>query len=362
MDDYDVLTEVERNPAALWHGTNQIVLDEIQRVPSALSAIKRAVDERPGQRRFVLSGSANLLLMREVSETLAGRAVYLSLLPLTLGEEYRAGPPDLLHRLFEGNFEGMTTSGETFQADPIHRVVRGFMPPLLQLPDAAAVLRWWEGYVATYLERDLRSLSQVSSLPDFRRFMAALAFRTGQLLNQTEIARDTGISQPSIHRYLNLLEASCVGERLQPYAVNRTKRLIKMPKFYWMDPGLGAYLAGHHDAEALRGAREAGALLENLVLLHLRALAQPLVPRPNIYFWSTSSGMDVDFIIEWGRRLIAFEVKLSSAPQYSDLKALRTFLAEYPEASCGVLLHTGRERRMMDAKIVALPWEDLAMG
>ncbi|MBU4385816.1 MAG: DUF4143 domain-containing protein [Actinobacteria bacterium] len=124
-----------------------------------------------------------------------------------------------------------------------------------------AFARWWDGYMTTYLERDLRQLSQVESLPDFRRVVEALALRTGQVLNQTELARDTQVSQPTVHCYLNLLETGCLLVRVQAFALSRTKRLVKSPKVFWFDPGLPAYLSGFYSSVDLRSSREAGGVV-----------------------------------------------------------------------------------------------------
>ncbi|MCK4417541.1 MAG: DUF4143 domain-containing protein, partial [Candidatus Latescibacteria bacterium] len=233
---------------------------------------------------------------------------------------------------------------------------KGFMPSLMRLETSAAILRWWEGYVMTYLERDLRQLSQIDALPDFRRLMGALALRCGQILNQTEVARDTGISQPTVHRYIALLETTYLVERLPAFAPNRTKRLIKSPKVIWSDPGLVSFLAGHYDPESLRSSREAGGIFETMIYLHLNALAQLLVPKPRLFYWRTTTGKEVDFVLEWGRKLLAVEVKLSSKPKFSDVGNLRLFMEEYPETSACILVYAGDEVKMMHEKIVAIPW------
>jgi len=193
-------------------------------------------------------------------------------------------------------------------------------------------------------------------LPDFRRLMVALSLRCGQILNQTEVARDTGISQPTVHRYINLLETTCLVERLPAFALNRTKRLIKSPKVIWSDPGLVSFLAGHYDIESLRSSREAGGIFESMVYLHLRTLSEILVPKPRIFYWRTTTGKEVDFVLEWGRKLLAVEVKLSTRPKYSDIETLRLFMKEYPETSAGILVHAGDEVKIMDEKVVAIPW------
>jgi hypothetical protein len=355
LDNLDMLSQAKQDPTSLWAGANRVVIDEVQKSANLLEMVKVEVDSNPGQYRFILSGSANLLLMKNISESLAGRAIYFTLYPMTIGEMNElAVPPALLQSLFAGQFPPEKKIEYSF--DPFALMWNGFLPPLLKLESLAAKLEWWEGYVATYLERDLRQLSQIDSLPDFRRLMAALALRSGQILNQTEVARDIGISQSSVHRYINLLETTCLVERLPAFAVNRTKRLLKSPKLVWNDSGLASFLAGHFELDSLKGSREAGGIFESMIYLHLNALVQLLTPKPRIFYWRTTTGKEVDFVLEWGRKLLAVEVKLTSTPKFSDTETLQLFLDEYPETVAGVLVHTGKEIRMMHKKIVAVPW------
>jgi len=357
LDDFDVLRRAEQDPQALWAGVEQVVLDEVQKAPALLPAVKQAVDRKPDM-RFVLSGSANLLLMRRVSESLAGRAVYFVLSPMTIGEMRGAPPPDTLSQLLAGQWppEGSIPESAT---DPFALALRGFMPALLSLERPEAWVRWWEGYVATYLERDLRQISQIASLLDFHRVMEFLALRNGQLLNQSEIARDAAVSQPTVLRYLNLLEATHLVERLLAYATSRTTRLVKSPKLYWADPGLAAFLAGYYERDALAQAREAGAFFETLILHHLKVLAQLMVPRGWLFYWRTTTGHEVDFVLEQGRRLLAFESKMTATPRYGDAEGLRLFLREHHQAVGGVLIHSGQDIKRLDERIVALPWRML---
>jgi predicted AAA+ superfamily ATPase len=355
MDDYDVLAQARSDPASLWAGVDRIVIDEVQKSTNLLNAVKLAVDSHPGKYCFVLSGSANLLLMKKVSETLAGRAVYFTLNPLTFGEMRSLPPSSLIGNLFQGKLPD-EKDGSSEHKDPFPLMWKGFMPSLLLQETSAAVLRWWEGYVATYLERDLRQLSQIEALPDFQRLMVAMALRCGQVLNQTDLSRDSNISQPTVHRYINLLETTCLIQRLPAFAVNRTKRLIKSPKVIWVDPGLVSFLGGHYDPESLTASREAGGIFESLVYLHLNTLAQLMVPKARLCHWRTVTGKEVDFVLEWGRKLLAVEVKLSGRPKFSDIKNLRLFLDEYPEASAGILIYTGNKIKIMHENIVAIPW------
>jgi predicted AAA+ superfamily ATPase len=358
MDDFDTLYQAQDNPESLWAGANEVVFDEVQKAPGLLPAIKLAVDEHPGRYRFILSGSANLLLMGKVSESLAGRAVYLVLDPITLGELHGQPPSTLLAESLAGSWpeERVLTEGPT---NPLPILQSGLMPGLLQLPSPEDHLRWWEGYVATYLERDLRQMSEVASLVDFRRVMALLALRTGQLLNQSGVARDAGLSQPTIHRYVNLLEATHLFERVPAYLGSHTTRLLKSPRVFWSDVGLAVFLAGYFSADELAGARELGAFFETMIYQHLRVSCSLLTPRGRIHCWRTHKGDEVDFVVEHGRRVLGIEVKMSDAPSYRHAVGLTKFLDDHPQAVGGVLLHGGKEIRRLHKSIVAVPWSVL---
>jgi predicted AAA+ superfamily ATPase len=230
------------------------------------------------------------------------------------------------------------------------------MPPLLYRESVDAVVQWWEGYVMAYLERDLRQLSQIESLPDFRRLMIALALRCGGILNQTEVSRDTGISQPTVHRYINLLETTYLLQRVPAFSVNRTKRLMKSPKIIWTDPGLASFLAGYYDPSSLPSSKIVGGLFESLIYLHLFALAQLMIPRPRLFYWRTSTGKEVDFVLEWGQKLLAIEIKLTNRLRYSDADTLKLFIEEYPETATGILIYTGEQIQKLGDRIVAVPW------
>jgi predicted AAA+ superfamily ATPase len=355
MDEFDVLDQARRDPEALWAGADRVVLDEVQKAPDLLVAVKRAVDRNPGKYRFVLSGSTNLLLMRQVSESLAGRAVYFILDPMSLGEIHQTKPPDILIRLLIGEFPTESSLDQP-PSDPGEILLRGFMPALLILDSPQSWTRWWEGYVATYLERDLRQVAQIDALLDFRKMMELVALRSGQLLNQSEVARDAQLTQPTVHRYLNLLETTYLFERLPAYTVSHTTRLLKSPKAFLNDPGLAVFLSGYYELEDLRKAREYGTYFETLIYHHLRLLARLISPAGRLSFWRRRDGIEVDFVVEHGRRVMAVEVKSTKNPGYRDIAGLQSFLKENPGAASGLLLHSGREIKRLDEKIVAVPW------
>lgn len=356
LDDLDVLHLARTEPEALLAGREPVTLDEVQREPQLLRAVKRAIDRdrRPG--RYLLTGSANLLLMRQVSESLAGRASYLTLWPMTRREQLGLGRCGLWDELLATPEEQwrellLDTAAGTKPVDdwPAIAARGGFPTPALQLQTPAERAIWFDGYVRTYLERDLQALAAISALPDFRRLMRAACLRLGQLLNQTELGRDTGFAQPTVHRWLNLLETSYLLVRLPGYAVNRTKRLIKAPKLYWGDTGVASHLGGDD--------KPAGAVLENLVLCDLLAWRDARLERAELAYWRTATGEEVDFVVEAGGRLLPIEVKAGARPRLADAVHLRSFRAEYGrKARAGLLLHTGQAVDWLAPDVLAVPW------
>jgi len=352
LDDFDVRDAARRDPEALLGGDDPLTLDEVQREPELLPAVKRAIDRdrRPG--RFLLTGSANLLLMRQVSESLAGRASYLTLWPMTRREQLglgRAGRWDELLAAPDTEWRDLLAAGddpeEAWQALALRG---GFPTPALELTTPADRAIWFDGYVRTYLEHDLQDLASISALPDFRRLMQAACLRLGQLLNQTELGRDVGLPQPTVHRWLNLLETSYLLVRLPAYAVNRTKRLVKSPRVFWGDTGVALHLGA---------AAPSGAHLENLVLHDLIAWRDARVDRAELAYWRTAIGEEVDFVIEAGGKLLPIEVKATAKPRLADCAHLRTFRQEYGrKARAGLLLHTGRTVEWLTPDVLAVPW------
>jgi hypothetical protein len=353
LDDLDVLDAVRRDPEAVVGGTDPVTLDEVQREPGLLLAVKRAIDRdrRPG--RFLLTGSANLLLMKQVSESLAGRASYLTLWPMTRREQLGLGQcgrwSDLLATpgsQWLDLLEADATGAEDWRALALRG---GFPTPALELKSAGDRRVWFDAYVRTYLERDLQDLSSISALPDFRRLMRATCHRVGQLVNQTELGRDVALPQPTVHRWLNLLEVSYLLVRVPAFATNRTRRLIKTPKIYWGDTGVSLRLA-ELDAPG-------GAALENLVLGDLGAWRDARAEDASITYWRTAAGEEVDFVIESAGRLLPIEVKATARPRLADAAHLRTFHAEYGKRSLpGLLLHTGTTLDWLTPDVLAVPW------
>lgn len=355
LDDLGVRERASTLPEDLVRSAPRMTIDEVQREAELIFAIKRAVDQdrprNPG--RFVVTGSANLLLMQRISETLAGRASYVTLWPMTRREKLGLGRAGLWSELLESpndEWYDLVRTDDAPAADWRLEARRGGYPtPAVELETASLRPEWFDGYVRTYLERDLQELSSIDNLIDFRRLMRAASLRLGGLVNQTELGRDVGLPRPTVHRYLNLLETSYQLVRLQPYAVNRTKRLIKTPKLYWSDTGLALSLAGIDEPSGFH--------LENLILADLLAWRDAQLPRPEVLYWRTTTDLEVDLVIEHRKGLLPVEVKATPRPGARDARALIAFRDEYPDLFLGgLLLHDGDEVFWLTERVLAAPW------
>jgi len=333
-----------------------VIFDEIQSAPGLLPYIKEQVDanrDRPGQ--FILTGSQNLLLMQQVTESLAGRSAVLKLLPLSqreilgdplkpLGWETSPAPHLVETTTHLGLWDG---------------ILRGSYPELVNHPERDARL-WQASYVQTYLERDVRNLRNIGDLTLFQTYLRALANRSAQLLNLSELARDVGISVSTAKDWLSILEASFQVFILRPYFVNIGKRLVRSPKVYFMDTGLLCYLVGLREPRHAASGPMGGALFENLVAAELYKTMLHRGEQPVLYFWRTASGSEVDFIVETHNQLIPLEVKLSATPRAEMARGIASFRKDFGDrVGAGYVIHPGNTILPLGEGTLALPFSDL---
>jgi predicted AAA+ superfamily ATPase len=348
------LSAAREDPAAFISGSERtMVIDEVQRVPELLLEIKASVDEdrRPG--RFVLTGSADVLTLPRVAETLAGRMEVLRLWPLSQGEieGRRAG---FLDALLTGD-PGTLAAGASSSADRgdlSARIAAGGFPEAVARKGARR-RRWFDSYLDTMLQREVRELANVAGLSDLPRLMLLLAARAGGLLNYSGLARDLGMPQTTLKRYVALLETAFLVLPVPAWFRNIGKRLIKSPKLILADTGLLTHLLGGGDGVQ----RSFGAVLENFVLMELVKQASFNADRPAIHHYRTADGLEVDAVIERrGGPVCAVEVKAAATLASRDSRGLRS-LAEAlgDEFGAGVVLHGGSEVAKLAPKIWALP-------
>jgi uncharacterized protein len=353
LDDFATLEAARRDPQALIADDEPTTIDEVQRSPELLLAVKGEVDRRRAPGRFLLSGSANLALLDGVTDSLAGRALYLTLHPFTRRERMGniAEPPFLVRFLEKPELPRPSRAVAPLSEDEI---LDGGLPPVA-LGDARSRELWFLGYEQTYLERDVRDLSQVADLVTFRNLLRLAALRTGQLLNQSELARDSRLSVATVVRYLGLLEASFVLTRLVPHLRSRATRLIKSPKLYLTDSGLAAHLAGVTDLSPTADEPLRGALFETYVLQNLSALISAHLPGGQVSFWSVQGRTEVDFVVTKGRASLAIEVKAASRFSERDVAGLKALAATTEGVRASILAYNGTEALRLGEGLFAVP-------
>jgi hypothetical protein len=329
-------------------GRGGVILDEVQRVPELFSYLQGFLDEERGG-PFVLTGSQHFLLSERVSQSLAGRTAILELLPFSLAEWSRRSalaPEDLAD----------PTTLTPREAPPVlldEALFRGGFP---RIHDRGLdPTTWFDGYVRTYLERDVRMLSNVGDLESFTRFVALCAGRSGQLLNASSLAVDAGVSQPTARRWISILQASYVLELLPPHHENFSKRLIKTPKLHFLDTGLLCYLLGLRRPDDLALHPLRGAIFETFVVAELRKAFLHLGQRPRLFFWRDSAGREVDILLDLGTRRIPVEVKTSETVLRDAVRGLDRYL-DLSGDPTGVLVYGGAESFERGRHVVRSWW------
>lgn len=334
-----------------------VVLDEIQYVPDLLPYVKERIDEeRKATGRFFLTGSQNLALLDRVTESLAGRAATLHLLPLSLRE--RRGTPDS-PLPWERAQKRSGASPLAFEA-VWNDLIRGSYPEIATDPSRDATL-WHGSYVRTYLERDVRSLRQIGDLSQFQIFLRALAARSGAILNLSELARDVGIAVNSAKAWLAVLEATFQVVLLRPYHANIQKRLVKSPKVYFTDVGTLCYLVGLRDAAHAAKGPMGGAIFETAVHAEIWKSIVHRGEEPRMYFWRPQAGIEVDFLVETAGGLVPIEAKLSATPRPEMARGIAELRKDLGArvAAEGYVVHPGDVRLPLGDGTTALPFDEL---
>jgi len=333
-----------------------VIFDEVQYAPDILPYIKEKIDADRGRYgQYIITGSQNLLLMDRVTESLAGRAAVLRLLPLTMRE--MDGQPQ--RRLPWEQERFRQEKKKRSPGDLWKEFLRGGYPELAAHPKRNIPL-WHSAYIQTYLERDVRTLRQVGDLTQFQNFLRVLAARSAQLLRLSDISRDLGIAVNTAKAWLSVLEATYQVIVLRPYFASIGKRLVKAPRVYFTDTGTLCYLAGLRDPEHAASGPMGGAILETAVISEIFKTLTHRGIDPRIYFWRTSAGTEVDIVIESAGRLVPIEVKLTSTPRPAMAKSLKAFRKDFGErAAPGYVLHTGDVRLPLGEGITALPFTAL---
>jgi predicted AAA+ superfamily ATPase len=361
LDDVDVLGAAASDPmgfvSALSASGQTIVLDEVQHAPALFPAIKANVDRDRAPGRFLLTGSANVLLLPKLSESLAGRMEVLTLWPLSQSE-IEGASGSFVDSVFSDDspLTMFSSIGAESREALIGRIVRG------GFPEAAARVgarrqSWFESYLLTILQRDVRDIANIEGLTQMPRLLAILAARTASLVNTADISRTANIPYSTLTRYLSLLETIYMIHTIPAWSGNLTSRLIKSPKIVLTDTGLAAHLLGLSEQRLISEPNHLGALLENFVAMEILKEIGWSESRPILYHWHTASRQEVDLLLEKrDGSLVGIEVKASGTVTGADFKGLKV-LQSLTEGRFhrGIVLYTGERVVPFGDKLFAVP-------
>lgn len=355
LDDVSVLAAARHDAAGFLAGIDgPVVIDEIQRAPELFIAIKSEVDRNRQPGRFILTGSANVLLLPNLSESLAGRMEILTLWPFSQGELIGV-KETFVDILFKKKLPGLSLKKEE-RSNILDRIIAGGYPEAVSRTSPTRRKAWFDSYITTILQRDVRDIANIEGLTSMPRLLSLIAARTPALLNFAELSRSLAIPQSTLKRYMMLLEATFLINNLPAWSGNLGKRLVKAPKLTMCDTGLMAHLLGANRERIITGG-QIGPLLENFVIMELQKQITWSETRPKMFHFRTQAGQEVDIVLEDNAgRVVGIEIKASTTVSAQDFKGLKT-LAEETGSNFvrGIVLYTGDQNISFGANLHALP-------
>jgi len=308
------------------------ILDEAQQLPELFPVLRSYVDERRKKNGLlILLGSASPVLIKQISESLAGRIGFLEMTPFHWHEVQGIRKRFTLETLW----------------------YRGGFPDAFLAPSQAALLDWFEAYSRTFIERDLQNLGINISPPQMRKIWTMLAHASGSIWNASQLAASLGVSYHTVNRYTDILEQTFLIRKLQPYFVNIGKRIVKSPKIYFRDSGLLHYFLGIHELSTFDVHPARGAAWEGFIIEQIINAFQLFAPGSHSYYWRTAAGAEVDLLIKSGSRLIPFEIKLHTSPKLNDVRGLVACMHDL-KLEKGYVICRGKEDYSLGAGIIAL--------
>lgn len=357
FDDDNLLQAAKTDPVGFVQNLpEQIILDEIQRIPELFTSIKASVDKNRNPGRFILTGSANVLLLPKLADSLAGRMEIIQLRPLAQCE-IAGKKPQFLQQLFNADFgKPNKTTFRTLGKSLPDIICQGGYPAAIFRDTAKRQSEWYRQYINTLIQRDIQDIARIQNLDALPKLLTLAANQTARLFVSTELASPLAISRPTIRSYLTLLEQIFLIEQLQPWHSNRISRMIKTPKMHLTDTGLIASLLGVDSQNLWQDKPLLGQLLETFIYQELRKQADWHDSQLNFFHFRNKDKVEVDLIIEQGKQLAGIEVKASATVTAADFKGLIKLKAACgKQFSAGVVFYDGENILSFGEKLFAVP-------
>jgi len=359
FDDLRYLSAAQNDPISFISNLElPVILDEIQRVPELFLSIKKVVDENRKPGMFALTGSANPLLIPNLSDSLAGRMEILELFPFSQGEIV-GKKETFIEDLFSKNFSKLKSDTNT-RKTLCKRLITGGYPPVINR-DIEGMIAWFNSYLTTILQRDVQDLAKIEGLSQLPNLLRLIATRAGGLLNVSELSRSSGIPSSTLHRYLTLLQTLFMISFLQPWSINLGKRLVKSPKVYLIDSGILLHLLKTDEEKLFSDTHAFGKAIENFVVTELLKHASWSKIEVSVFCYRTQTGIEVDIVLEDNSgNVVGIEIKGSETVIYNDFKNLQQFQSIVGKSFIGgIVLYAGQEVIPFGNNLWAVPISSL---
>ncbi|HHD82278.1 MAG TPA: ATP-binding protein [Campylobacterales bacterium] len=317
-----------------------ITLDEIQKVPELLEGIKIAVDKKRVNGTFLLTGSANVLDMKRAKDTLAGRVIEIVLWSLSQKELHHKPNENIIDKLFSKGVSALKPTSISYN-ELFTAIVNGGYPEIMKIDSKRGKSLWFNAYISTYVERDIRDVGELRDISAFIRFYNIIAPRSCGLLNKSDLANDASLSEATVSNYLSMLEMIYQIALLQPYSSNISKRFIKSPKLFMTDSGLFAHLLDIHSADELHASVHKGDIVETFVYAELLKHISYSEVQPQLYHYRTNDKKEIDFIVEKRNKVFAIEVKSAKSVKNDAFVHIRHFQKKSPKEVVGIVFYAG---------------------
>ena len=359
LDDYNTLNLVQKNADSILLRNKPVTIDEVQRSPKLLLRIKQVVDQKKEPGRFLITGSANIEFLPKLQDSLAGRVAFVEMFPVTLFEQFSHKQiPGIVELLKTNNVQSL--ENRSIFINLLQEILYGSYPDLTLNKNEFYRDNWYEGYIKTYLERDVRDIQTIQNLGNYQRVLSLAHSRISNILEKSSLAKDAGLDNKTFNKYLNLLYISYQLFELLPYFANIGKRFIKSPKLYAYDPGLAAYLQGIENILDAEKFNKVGALLENKIIVDIKALLSVYLPKAKLFFYKTHGGGEIDLVIQFKNSLYPIEIKSMTGTK-AGTKTLENFLQNFPQAPFGIVVYNGEHVIRIHDRIYMVPWNQLLL-
>ena len=353
LENLDLRQQAAEDPRGFLNDHGQyLILDEVQRVPELFPYLQEIVDTRQDPAQYILTGSSQFLLIESITQSLAGRIVTFKLFPLTYTELYQL--PGDAH--FESIYRTRHPNRTKIDQDTLYHLIwQGFYPRIHDKHIDS--YKWYENYLLTYVERDVRNLLKVKNLRVFSNFLKMVAAQSGQLMNYANIGGAIGISIPTFKEWFSILETSGLIFILPPYFENYSKRIVKTPKVYFVDTGLLCHLLSIRTVDHLKNHPLLGSIFENFMISECFKRFYNLGETPPLYFWRDQSGNEVDLLIHEGLSSFPIEIKLSQSYQSDFKKGIERWIAlKGNPAQSGSVIYCGEHAIQTQTPVSTVPW------